>query len=141
MHEDFFKLAAASGSFDPNDSGRLFHAVLLDIDHSPSHWLDERNSAFYTDSGLASLAASLHPGGVFGLWSSRGTLASEVPGSARHVHARHRHRRGQHAAFHARRTMGVLYRHGVASVRRVLYRRNAQPLLDGARTAPGFWPL
>ena len=70
MHEDFFKLAAASGSFDPNDSGRLFHAVLLDIDHSPSHWLDERNSAFYTDSGLASLAASLHPGGVFGLWSN-----------------------------------------------------------------------
>jgi hypothetical protein len=70
VHGDFFKLAGSSGSFDPDNSRRLFHAVLLDIDHSPSHWLDERNSAFYTDSGLASLAASLHPGGVFGLWSN-----------------------------------------------------------------------
>ncbi|MDK2755031.1 MAG: spermidine synthase, partial [Gammaproteobacteria bacterium] len=50
--------------------GRLFHAVLLDIDHSPSHWLDTGNSAFYTGAGLTALAASLHPGGVFGLWSN-----------------------------------------------------------------------
>ena len=67
---DFFKLAGSSGSFDPDNSRRLFHAVLLDIDHSPSHWLDASNSAFYTDSGLTALAASLHPGGVFGLWSN-----------------------------------------------------------------------
>ena len=70
VHGDFFKLAASPNSFDSDNSGRLFHAVLLDIDHSPSHWLDTRNSAFYTNSGLASLAASLHPGGVFGLWSN-----------------------------------------------------------------------
>ena len=70
LHGDFFELAASSGGFDLENPGRLFHAVLLDIDHSPSHWLDERNSAFYTNSGLASLAASLHPGGVFGLWSN-----------------------------------------------------------------------
>ena len=70
VHGDFFKLAGSSGSFDPDNSRRLFHAVLLDIDHSPSHWLDAGNSAFYTDSGLTALAASLHPGGVFGLWSN-----------------------------------------------------------------------
>ena len=70
VHGDFFKLAASSGGFDPDRPGRLFHAVLLDIDHSPSHWLDTGNSAFYTGAGLTALAASLHPGGVFGLWSN-----------------------------------------------------------------------
>ena len=67
---DFFELAGSSGGFDLDNPGRLFHAVLLDIDHSPSHWLDTGNSAFYTGAGLTALAASLHPGGVFGLWSN-----------------------------------------------------------------------
>ena len=70
VHGDFFELAASSGGFDLENPGRLFHAVLLDIDHSPSHWLDTGNSAFYTGAGLTALAASLHPGGVFGLWSN-----------------------------------------------------------------------
>ena len=70
VHGDFFELAASSGGFDADNLGRLFHAVLLDIDHSPSHWLDTGNSAFYTGAGLTALAASLHPGGVFGLWSN-----------------------------------------------------------------------
>ena len=70
VHGDFFKLAISSGGFDPNNPSRLFHAVLLDIDHSPSHWLDTGNSVFYTEAGLTALAASLHPGGVFGLWSN-----------------------------------------------------------------------
>ena len=68
VHGDFFELAASSGGFDADNPDRLFHAVLLDIDHSPSHWLDTGNSAFYTGAGLTALAASLHPGGVFGLW-------------------------------------------------------------------------
>ena len=70
VHGDFFKLAASPGSFDSHNPGRLFHAVLLHIDHSPSHWLETGNSAFYTQAGLSALAASLHPGGVFGLWSN-----------------------------------------------------------------------
>ena len=70
VHGDFFELAASSVGFDADNPGRLFHAVLLDIDHSPSHWLDTGNSAFYTGAGLTALAASLHPGGVFGLWSN-----------------------------------------------------------------------
>ena len=70
VHGDFFELAASSGGFDLENPGRLFHAVLLDIDHSPTHWLDKGNSAFYTNAGLTALAGSLHPGGVFGLWSN-----------------------------------------------------------------------
>ena len=43
--------------------------MLLDIDHSPSHWLNPGNSAFYSQQGLQSLAEKLHPCGVFGIWS------------------------------------------------------------------------
>jgi spermidine synthase len=67
---DFFALAAASGAgFDPDQPGRLFDAVLLDIDHSPRNLLHTRNAAFYEPAGLAALAARLRPEGVFALWS------------------------------------------------------------------------
>ena len=71
VHGDFFEIALSSGSgFYRADATRLVHAVLLDIDHSPSHWLNPGNSSFYTARGLAALAEKLHPGGVFGLWSN-----------------------------------------------------------------------
>ncbi len=71
VHADFFERAGVSGSgFDPTDPTRLVHAVLLDIDHSPSHWLNPENSAFYTVTALRNLADKLHPGGVFALWSN-----------------------------------------------------------------------
>ncbi|MDH3900107.1 MAG: spermidine synthase [Gammaproteobacteria bacterium] len=71
VHADFFEVASSSaGSFDRADPARLAHAVLLDIDHSPSHWLNPGNSAFYTAPGLRDLADKLHPGGIFGLWSN-----------------------------------------------------------------------
>ncbi|MEI6352193.1 MAG: spermidine synthase [Verrucomicrobiota bacterium] len=67
---DFFALAAApEKGFDPKTPGRLFHAVLLDIDHSPKNVLHPQNSAFYEADGLRRLAAQLHPEGVFALWS------------------------------------------------------------------------
>jgi spermidine synthase len=70
LHADFFALAASTvGGFDPVDPRQLAHAVLLDIDHSPSHWLAPENSAFYSIRGLRGLADKLHPGGIFGLWS------------------------------------------------------------------------
>lgn len=70
VHADFFALAAAPElGFDPHQPGRQFHAVLLDIDHSPQNLLDERNGAFYRTAGLRLLAAQLLPGGVFALWS------------------------------------------------------------------------
>ncbi|BCX49157.1 spermidine synthase [Haloferula helveola] len=68
VHGDFFGKALGDG-FDPDESGRKFHAVLLDIDHSPSKLLHEGNAAFYASDGLAKLLDKLHPGGVFALWS------------------------------------------------------------------------
>lgn len=70
VHGDFFALAAAPEiGFDPARRGRQFHAVLLDIDHSPQNLLDAKNAEFYGTEGLSCLAAQLLPGGVFALWS------------------------------------------------------------------------
>ena len=70
VHGDFFALAAAPEiGFDPARRGRQFHAVLLDIDHSPQNLLDAKNAEFYGTAGLSCLAAQLLPGGVFALWS------------------------------------------------------------------------
>ena len=67
---DFFALAAApEQGFDPAQPGRRFHAVLLDIDHSPRNLLHARHADFYSPDGLRRLAAQLLPGGVFALWS------------------------------------------------------------------------
>jgi len=70
VHGDFFALATTPDpGFDSTQPGRKFHAVLLDIDHSPRNLLHPRNAAFYRAEGLRSLASQLHPGGVFALWS------------------------------------------------------------------------
>lgn len=66
LHGDFFALAVDPAGFD---AGRKFHAVLLDIDHSPGNVLHPRHAAFYSPAGLRALAAQLHPGGVFAMWS------------------------------------------------------------------------
>lgn len=68
---DFFEMALSSGAgFDPSRPGRRFHAILLDIDHSPNHVLHASNARLYTPEGLARLRDHLLPGGVFGLWSN-----------------------------------------------------------------------
>ncbi len=70
VHGDFFELSlSGEKSFDPEDAERKFHAVLLDIDHSPANLLHERHGEFYAAEGLRKLAAKIHPGGVFALWS------------------------------------------------------------------------
>jgi spermidine synthase len=72
VHGDFFGLAVAKqgeASFDPDARDRRYHAVLLDIDHSPSNLLSESNRFFYSPEGLSRLAEKLHPGGIFALWS------------------------------------------------------------------------
>ncbi|BCJ53481.1 hypothetical protein Asp14428_49560 [Actinoplanes sp. NBRC 14428] len=69
-HADFFEVTADPAGYDPEHPGRPVHAVLLDIDHSPSHLLHPRHAGFYTADGLHRLAARLHPGGVFALWSN-----------------------------------------------------------------------
>jgi spermidine synthase len=68
LHGDFFRLAA-SAALDPENPGTKFHAVLLDIDHSPRALLHARHGSFYERAALGRLAAQLHPGGVFAMWS------------------------------------------------------------------------
>lgn len=71
VHGDFFALAVdEAGGFDPDAAGRLFDAILLDIDHSPRALLNAASADFYTAASLARMAAQLRPGGVFALWSN-----------------------------------------------------------------------
>jgi spermidine synthase len=67
---DFFAMVASKEGFDPDSPARQFDAILVDIDHSPEFLLNSQNAAFYQPAGLKRLAAHLHPGGVFGLWSN-----------------------------------------------------------------------
>ena len=67
---DFFALAASDAGFDPAAPGRRFHAILVDIDHTPDALLDARSIPFYRPEGLRRLLPHLHPGGMFGLWSN-----------------------------------------------------------------------
>lgn len=69
LQADFFERAQSTEGFDPEQPERKFHAVLLDIDHSPSNLLHPRNATFYQADGLRALASHLHPGGIFALWS------------------------------------------------------------------------
>ena len=66
---DFFALAKSGPGFDSTQPNRQFHAVLLDIDHSPRNLLHSRHGSFYDADGLRALATHLHPGGVFAMWS------------------------------------------------------------------------
>ncbi|WP_369251957.1 spermidine synthase [Streptomyces sp. R41] len=91
VHGDFFAMAAQSAAaggpvpaggtaggavgaappgVDPETPGRRFHAILLDVDHSPRHVLHPGHAAFYRPAGLTALAGLLRPGGVFALWSN-----------------------------------------------------------------------
>jgi spermidine synthase len=65
---DFFACVRNAG-FDSAVPGRRYHAVLLDIDHSPDHLLHPSHADFYSRQGLGRLRDLLHPSGVFGLWS------------------------------------------------------------------------
>jgi spermidine synthase len=65
---DFFELARTG--FDIFDKERKFDAILLDIDHTPTHFLDPKNESFYGAEGLESLSRQIKPGGAFALWSN-----------------------------------------------------------------------
>ena len=66
---DFFAAATGAAGFDPDQPGRTYDAVLLDIDHSPQHLLADHHAHFYSRDGLSAVSARLHPGGVFAMWS------------------------------------------------------------------------
>ncbi len=69
VHGDFFAMVGSPAGFDVATPARTFHAVLVDIDHSPRHVLHASHAAFYAPEGVAALKRHLRPGGVFGLWS------------------------------------------------------------------------
>jgi spermidine synthase len=65
---DFFAMIASG--LDPECPNRLFHAILVDIDHSPRHVLHPSHAKLYEAEGLRRLSNRLHPNGVFALWSN-----------------------------------------------------------------------
>jgi spermidine synthase len=66
----FFDLATEpSTGFDPDSDGKKFDAILLDIDHSPTEFLNASNASFYTTENLTLMAEQLKPKGVFAMWS------------------------------------------------------------------------
>lgn len=66
---DFFALVADGLPF--GSAPRSHDAILLDIDHTPTHVLHPSHAAFYAADGLGRLTERLRPGGVFALWSDR----------------------------------------------------------------------
>lgn len=81
VHGDFFAVVGSPARNDDQPSAptvapstdlasKRFHAILLDIDHSPQCLLQPAHAAFYTSQGLQRLTDHLHPGGVFALWSA-----------------------------------------------------------------------
>ncbi|PRY35679.1 spermidine synthase [Umezawaea tangerina] len=70
VNGDFFALMRSPEGLVPADPGHRFHAIVVDIDHSPRHLLHPDNADFYEPAGLRRIAALLHPGGVFALWSN-----------------------------------------------------------------------
>ncbi len=70
IHGDFFGMSRdISKSFDPENPEKKHDAILLDIDHTPTHVLHQTNKHFYTKEGLSELSQHLKPGGVFALWA------------------------------------------------------------------------
>jgi spermidine synthase len=69
VHGDFFAMSDGSG-FDPATPGRVFDAVVVDIDHSPRHLLADGSAGFYGLDGTRRLAGHLKQGGVYSLWSN-----------------------------------------------------------------------
>jgi spermidine synthase len=69
LHGDFFQ-RVKTGGIDPADPARRFHAILVDIDHSPRAVLHASHAAFYERDGLRLLAGHLLPRGAFALWSN-----------------------------------------------------------------------
>lgn len=68
VHGDFFEIATDDG-FAVTEPER-FHAILVDIDHSPRHLLHPRHDTLYVPAGLERIVRRLHPRGVFALWSN-----------------------------------------------------------------------
>jgi len=67
-HGDFFALVDQGIETDPGGPHR-FDAILVDIDHTPTHHLHESSAGFYSAAGFGGVRDQLRPAGVFALWS------------------------------------------------------------------------
>ena len=76
---DFFALAAEPDGFDPTAPNQLHDAILIDIDHSTTHFIADTSAGFYSAEAIAAITAKLKPGGVFALWSTDAEDAAFVP--------------------------------------------------------------
>lgn len=104
VNGDFFALLDLPG-IDCRDPTKRFHAILVDIDHSPRDVLHASHAAFYETDGLHRLATHLHPGGAFALWSNdppdedfRATLATVFATCEAHVVTFHNPLQNRNAA-------------------------------------------
>lgn len=68
VHGDFFAMVDA-GIATVDGEPKRFDAILVDIDHTPSHLLASSHASFYRPEGLARVHDQLIAGGVFALWS------------------------------------------------------------------------
>jgi spermidine synthase len=105
VHGDFFAMAAGTTGFDGDASRRRYHAIVVDIDHTPRQVLHPSHAAFYQPEGLRALAAHLHQGGVFALWSNdppdaefNATLAEVFATAKAHVVSFHNPLQGRPAS-------------------------------------------
>ncbi|MBL9069568.1 MAG: hypothetical protein JNM03_06190 [Sphingopyxis sp.] len=67
---DFFALAAEAGGFDACAPNKLHDAILIDIDHSTKHFIDDASASFYSETAIFTIVQKLKPDGVLGLWST-----------------------------------------------------------------------
>lgn len=68
--DDFFACVQEKGFFRKTPTfPQKAHAILLDIDHTPRHWLFPEHAAFYSLEGLRRLQDHLLPEGIFALWA------------------------------------------------------------------------
>lgn len=70
LEGDFFDMAVSAAGFVPADPARRHDAILIDIDHSTTHFIDSGSAGFYRAEAIAALAQRLVPGGIFALWST-----------------------------------------------------------------------
>jgi spermidine synthase len=92
VHGDFFAMVADGLATDDDGSPKRFDAILVDIDHTPSHLLSSDHADFYRPEGLQRIGEQLEPGGAFALWSDDppddqfvGTLGSAFGSVDAHV--------------------------------------------------------
>lgn len=70
LEADFFALATAVEGFHPMQPDTLHDAIVIDIDHSTTHFINAASAGFYSTAAIAAITAKLKPGGMFALWST-----------------------------------------------------------------------